>query len=177
MTRIIKGFKATLKSRRRLRNEMTQPEKNLWSRLRSQQFQSLKFRRQHGIGPYVVDFYCPEKLTVVEIDGESHTEEQQITLDAERAAYLRSLGLQVIRYTNHEILENMEGVLSDLQEKILSGSTSPDPSLQRRGNNNNIPPLCKPARSSLGVGGGRIGGVEPVRSTSLNPSLQRRGKL
>ncbi|TAK07953.1 MAG: DUF559 domain-containing protein [Candidatus Manganitrophaceae bacterium] len=61
MTRVKKADPSNRDLKRRLRSDMTPAEKQLWSRLSSRQFQSLKFRRQHGIGPYIVDFYCPEK--------------------------------------------------------------------------------------------------------------------
>ncbi|WP_447980732.1 endonuclease domain-containing protein [Candidatus Nitrospira bockiana] len=120
---------------------MTEPERRLWLRLRGRQLNALKFRRQHGIGPYIVDFYCPEKLLVVEIDGESHAEQPQMTSDEERDRYLRSLGLEVVRYSNQDVMTNLDGVLEDLLGRLRTDPTSPSPSLQRRG----IlpPPLCK----------------------------------
>jgi very-short-patch-repair endonuclease len=112
---------------------MTGPETRLWSRLRARQFQGLKFRRQHGIGPYIVDFYCPEQSLVIEVDGDSHADADQIVKDRQREKYLRSRGLRVIRYINDDILKNLEGVLEDLAGEVSSGSTSPCPSLRRRG--------------------------------------------
>ena len=81
----------------------------------------------------MVDFYCPEKGVVIEVDGDTHAEEDQKTRDEERERYLESLGLQVIRYTNQEVLKNLDGVLEDLNKKLSRDSTSPLPSLQRRG--------------------------------------------
>jgi very-short-patch-repair endonuclease len=112
---------------------MTFAEKQLWLRLSSKQLRSLKFRRQHGVGPYIVDFYCPEKGIVIEVDGETHADESQRIKDRERERYLKTLGLQVIRYTNQEVLKNLDGVLEDLNRKVSRDSTSPRPSLQRRG--------------------------------------------
>lgn len=112
---------------------MTAAEARLWLRLRAKQLQGLKFRRQHGIGPYIVDFYCPERSLVIEVDGDAHAEEKQVTKDRQREKYLRSLGLQVIRYVNDDILNNVDGVLENLSEILSTGSTSPHPSLQRRG--------------------------------------------
>jgi very-short-patch-repair endonuclease len=80
-----------------------------------------------------VDFYCPEKSTVVEVDSDTHADESQRVQDEQREDYLKSLGLQVIRYTNQEILKNLDGVLEDLWGRMSVGSTSPHPSLQRRG--------------------------------------------
>jgi len=112
---------------------MTGPETRLWSRLRARQLQGLKFRRQHGIGPYIVDFYCPEQSLVIEVDGNSHADADQIVKDQLRDRYFQSLGLHVIRYINDDILKNLDGVLENLAERLSSGSTSPHPSLLRRG--------------------------------------------
>ena len=119
--------------KRQLRSAMTPAEQVLWTKLRSKQCDSFKFRRQHAIGPFIVDFFCPEQLLIVEIDGDVHAEETQRTKDLQREKYLRSLGLQVIRYTNHEVLDNLDGVLEHLLGVLSSNSTSPNPSLQRRG--------------------------------------------
>jgi very-short-patch-repair endonuclease len=112
---------------------MTGPEAQLWSRLRARQLQGLKFRRQHGIGPYIVDFYCPEQSLVIEVDGDSHADADQVVKDRQREQYLQSLGLRIIRYINDDILKNLDGVLENLAERLLSKSTSPRPSLRRRG--------------------------------------------
>ena len=113
---------------------MTPAEKLLWTKLRSKQCHLFKFRRQHAIGPFIVDFFCPEQSLVVEIDGDVHAEKAQQIKDRQRERHLRSLGLQVIRYTNDEVLNNLNGVLEHLLSVLSSSSTSPCPSLQRRGN-------------------------------------------
>jgi len=112
---------------------MTGPETRLWSRLRARQLQGLKFRRQHGIGPYNVDFYGPEQSLVIEVDSDSHADADQILKDQLRDRYFQSLGLRVIRYFNDDILKNLDGVLENLAERLSSGSTSLHPSLRRRG--------------------------------------------
>ena len=112
---------------------MTGPGTRLWSRLRVRQLQGLKFRRQHGIGPYIVDFYCPEQSLVIEVDGDRHTDVDQIVKDQLRDRYFQSLGLRVIRYINDDIVKSLDRVLEDLAERLSSGSTSPRPSLRRRG--------------------------------------------
>ena len=106
---------------------MTGPETRLWSRLRARQLQGLKFRRQHGIGPYIVDFYCPEQSLVIEVDGDSHADGNQVMKDKQRETYLQSLGLRVIRYINDDIVNNLDGVLEDLAERMSSRPTSPPP--------------------------------------------------
>ena len=104
---------------------MTDPERRLWSKLRARQLHGLKFRRQHGIGPYIVDFYCPEHSLVIEIDGDTHAEVNQIKKDAVRDQYLRSLGLHVVRYRNDDILKNLEGVLDDLEKRVSEKERPP----------------------------------------------------
>jgi len=133
MPRAIRGQPDYLDIKRRLRSNMTGPEAQHWSRLRARQLQGLKFRRQHGIGPYIVDFYCPEQSLVIEVDGDSHADADQVVKDRQREQYLQSLGLRIIRYINDDILENLDGVLENLAERLLSKSTSPRPSLRRRG--------------------------------------------
>ena len=133
MPRATRGQASHLDLKRQLRSNMTGPETRLWSRLRARQLQGLKFRRQHGIGPYIVDFYCPERSLVIEVDGDSHADADQVVKDRQREQYLQSLGLRIIRYINDDILKNLDGVLENLAERLLSKSTSPRPSLRRSG--------------------------------------------
>jgi very-short-patch-repair endonuclease len=111
---------------RRLRREATDAERRLWSRLRNRQLGGFKFRRQETIGRCIVDFACAECRLVVEADGGQHRNE----VDADRTAYLSSLGWKVVRFWNNDILQNTDGVL----EVILSaceqrgkGRPSPNP--------------------------------------------------
>ena len=104
MPRAIRGQANHLDIKRRLRSNMTGPETRLWSALRARQLQGMKFRRQHGIGPYIVDFYCPERSLVIEVDGDSHADADQIVRDQLRDTYFQSLGLRLIRYFNDDIL-------------------------------------------------------------------------
>ncbi len=129
-----KGNPKLLPIKRRLRSNSTRAEELLWAKLRHKQFFTVKFRRQHGIGPYIVDFFCPEKRLVVEVDGDTHATETQQTKDHTREEYLRSLGLQVVRYTNDEVLNNLDGVLEDLTRRLLEDSTSPFPLFTKEGN-------------------------------------------
>jgi very-short-patch-repair endonuclease len=133
MPRAIPGQASYPNLKRRLRSDMTGPETRLWSRLRARQLQGLKFRRQHGIGPYIVDFYCPEQSLVIEIDGDRHADADQMLKDQLRDRYFQSLGLRVIRYFNDDIVKNLDGVLEDLAEKLSPESTSPRPLLTKEG--------------------------------------------
>jgi DNA-3-methyladenine glycosylase len=131
-----KGNPKLLPLKRRLRNNSTRAEQLLWAKLRGNQIHGLTFRRQHGIGSYIVDFFCPERNLIIEIDGDVHAIETQQTKDRLREEYLKSLGLEIIRYTNDEMLNNVTGVLEDLFSRIPEISTSPSPSLQRREKSN-----------------------------------------
>jgi very-short-patch-repair endonuclease len=94
---------------RRMRHEPTKVEMKLWQKLRRRQLGGYKFRRQHPIGNYIVDFYCAETKLIVEVDGDIHAHQE--AYDAERTADLEALGYQVIRFWNGQILQEMDGVL------------------------------------------------------------------
>ena len=100
---------------RELRTNMTEPEKRMWYRCLKQL--PHRFRRQRPFGPYIVDFYCAEQKLVIEIDGDSHSTDDAITYDAERTAFLEELGLRVIRFSNLEVMENIDGVFERLNEE------------------------------------------------------------
>ena len=102
---------------RRLRRDETAAEQAIWRLLRNRQFASLKFRRQHLIGRYFVDFYCHERRLVIEIDGGQHTPER----DQERTAYLESRGLTVLRFWNNEVRDNIEGVWDTISGALGGG--------------------------------------------------------
>ena len=102
--------------RRALRNNMSEPEKQLWFRLRNKQFYGVKFRRQYSVGVYILDFYAPELKLGIEIDGDSHAENPKY--EQERTEFIQSFGITVVRYTNREVLYNMDGVLLDLATKL-----------------------------------------------------------
>jgi very-short-patch-repair endonuclease len=98
--------------RRDLRANLTPCERLLWARLRGRQLDGFKFRRQHPVGPYIIDFFCAEKDLAIEIDGDSHYVGGQIPRDRERDAYLAQRGIRVLRFTNNDIREEMDGVLA-----------------------------------------------------------------
>jgi very-short-patch-repair endonuclease len=87
----------TLKRARRLRGALTGAELGLWVRLRNRQLGGFRFRRQHPVGPFILDFYCPEARLAVEIDGDSHGLEGREAHDARRDAWLLSQGVQTFR--------------------------------------------------------------------------------
>ncbi len=90
--------------RRELRNRPTDAEHLLWYQLRGGQLDGRKFRRQHGIGPYIVDFYCPEEKLAVELDGDIHNEPEVKEHDEIRDHYLTSHGVHVLRFGNEQAL-------------------------------------------------------------------------
>ena len=99
------------------RKNPTPTETKIWNEvLRMRQFADYKFLRQKPLAGYIVDFYCSELRLVIEIDGDSHAE--TVEYDAERSRILQSLGLNVVRFTNAEVFQNIEGVYDDLIEKI-----------------------------------------------------------
>ncbi len=115
---------ATKEQARKLRRNATLEEKALWERLRDRNLQSLKFRRQVPIGPFIPDFCCPERRVVIELDGEGHREAQQAAYDSERDAYLRGLDYIVLRFPNQRILEDLDSVLQDIASAIVKSPPS-----------------------------------------------------
>ena len=103
---------------KQLRKDETPTEKKLWEYLKGKKMEGYKFRRQHPIGRFILDFYCHAKKLVVEIDGGYHQEQLQQWEDAERTQFLESLGLQVIRFTNKEIVEEVEIVLDKIRTTL-----------------------------------------------------------
>ena len=119
MTKIF-NTKAETKKRKILRNNMPSSEIILWSRLKDKQLGEYKFRRQFGIGRYVVDFYCPSLKLAIEIDGDSHFSGDAPEYDKERQCFIESLGIKFLRFTNVDIKNNLPHVL----EAILHEATS-----------------------------------------------------
>ncbi|KGH47100.1 MULTISPECIES: endonuclease domain-containing protein [Acinetobacter] len=111
-----------------MRHTATDAEYLMWQVLRAKHFINLKFRRQHVIQPYIVDFYCHEIGLVIELDGSQHGMDDAIEYDAERTKFLEALGLTVMRYWNFDVLGQTDVVLEDLWNvcfELKSKSTSP----------------------------------------------------
>lgn len=111
------------KRRQTLRGDMPEPEKRLWQILRKEQM-GVKFRRQHGIGDYIVDFYCPELKLVIEVDGDSHYSEKARNNDNVRDEYMRSLGIITLRFNNDDVMKNIEGVHQQITRQLASRTGS-----------------------------------------------------
>ncbi len=92
------------------------PERLLWGRLRAGQLAGIRFRRQQPVGPYVLDFYCASKKLAIELDGMTHDE--RVDYDARRTAYLESTGLHVIRFSDDEVLTDIDGVVQRIVFEI-----------------------------------------------------------
>ena len=105
--------------RRKLRNNMPEPERRLWYHLKNRQIEGLKFRRQCSVGPYILDFYCFEIKLCIEIDGDSHFESvKTISYDSRRTDYLQTQGVRVFRFGNQHIIENLELCLLRIKKEI-----------------------------------------------------------
>ena len=106
-----------LERARSMRREQTGAEQKLWRALRGKSFEGASFRRQVVVGPYIADFSCRSARLIVEVDGETHAGRQDY--DARRTAVLESKGYPVMRFTNDDVLKNLEGVLQALQAALL----------------------------------------------------------
>lgn len=105
---------------RKLRNNMTDSERILWSRLRGKQILGFQFYRQKPIGSYIVDFYAPRAKLVVEVDGSQHLSATYIEKDKRRDKYLTSAGLKVLRFNSKEVIEETDAVVDSIYQMIES---------------------------------------------------------
>lgn len=107
------GYDAlTLTTARKLRKNQTDAERKLWGYLCRKQLEGLKFRRQQPIGPFIADFYCPEKRLIIEIDGSQHMKKE--TYDRDRTTSLESQGYRVLRFWNNDVLLNTAEVIDSI---------------------------------------------------------------
>lgn len=112
-------YNKKLKARsRKLRSSMTDAEIALWGKLRRKQLLGLQFYRQKPLGNFIVDFYCPAARLVIEIDGGQHYEEEGRIRDGLRDGYLENLGIRVLRFSNLDVLKNIEGVIAVIIEYL-----------------------------------------------------------
>jgi very-short-patch-repair endonuclease len=108
----------TVRAAKQLRRQLTLPEIILWTHLRNAQLAGLRFRRQHPIGPFVLDFYCPAAHLCVEVDGRAHDTAEQAARDDRRTQWLAQAGIRVLRLNATDILQNetLEGALLAITE-------------------------------------------------------------
>ena len=119
-----------LRSRARsLRRDSTDAERVIWNELRAHRMNGTSFRRQTPIGPYVVDFVCHAANLVVELDGGQHFEPEHMKRDARRDAFLVSKGFRVLRFNNHDVMTNRQGVLETI---AIALADAPSPTLPRK---------------------------------------------
>jgi very-short-patch-repair endonuclease len=105
---------------RNLRINMTDAEQLIWSKIRKKQIDDFQFYRQKNIGHYIVDFYCPKGKLIVEVDGGQHYETAGIKKDRDRDLYLHGLGFTVLRFSDIDVLKNIDGVRERIYEHLKS---------------------------------------------------------
>ena len=110
--------------RKELRHSLTAAEAVLWTHLKKRQLDGKKFRRQESIGPYIVDFFCPEYRVIVELDGAPHFEPGAAGYDARRTEYLKERGMRVVRFENKAVYKDVEAVLEEIRRNLVSEDKS-----------------------------------------------------
>ena len=110
---------------RQLRENMTDAERRLWTKIRRKQLKGCQFYRQKPIGDYIVDFFCPRAKLIIEVDSGQHYSDEGSEYDRIRNEHLRSLGLRVLRFTNTDVLTNLEGVVERIMENMKGFEGNP----------------------------------------------------
>ena len=110
--------------RKELRKNLTAAEATLWKFLQRSQLEGRKFRRQHSVGNYILDFYCPEEKLCVELDGAGHFTDAGCARDEERTAYLNSVGIKVLRFENKLVFKRIEAVLEEIKNSFSNAMPS-----------------------------------------------------
>lgn len=119
ITNTIHNLKYLEERRKELRKNLTSAEASLWKHLQKSQLNGRKFRRQHSIENFIVDFYCPKEKLIIELDGAVHLDFAQQNYDFERTKRLETLGFKVIRFENKFIFENMAYVLDEISKHFM----------------------------------------------------------
>lgn len=115
---IVHNIHALKQRRRELRQNLTTAEAVLWKNLQHSRLEGKKFRRQHSVGKYVLDFYCPQCRLAVELDGEAHFTSIRAQYDVEREEFVKSLKIRIVRFENRRVFENLESVLETIKEHL-----------------------------------------------------------
>ncbi len=121
----MEALRLTIDRAKELRRKLTLPEVILWTALRGRRLGGARFRRQHPIGPYILDFYCAEARLAVEIDGRIHEHPDQIAHDRRRTAWLNRREIEVCRIAARDVLGNLEGVLHSIKQRVRSEPPPP----------------------------------------------------
>ena len=106
-------------NRKALRKNLTSAEAALWKLLKNKQLEGRKFRRQHSLGNFIVDFYCPAEKLIIELDGDVHGDPQQIQKDSNRDLYLHKLGFNILRFENRWVFQDPDYILKEILKKFL----------------------------------------------------------
>ena len=125
-----KGYKRPTAHSRELRNNATEAERKLWVYISARKLAGVRFNRQFPIGPFICDFVSRSAKLVIEVDGGQHAVD--VAKDEARTAYLQAQGYRVIRFWNNDVLERIEGVVTEI-ERALADMPSPNPSRKREG--------------------------------------------
>lgn len=129
--------------RKELTKSLTPAEARLWTLLKGKQLEGRKFRRQHSVGNFILDFYCPAEKLCVELDGEHHFTEEGLKYDEVRTAYLNSVEVRVVRFENKIVFDDPEGVLEEIKSNFRSLTSTPSALRARppwQGDNSEGPP-------------------------------------
>jgi very-short-patch-repair endonuclease len=108
--------------RRSLRSQATLTEVCLWECIRKKKILGVRFRRQYSIGKYIVDFYSPQLKLAIEIDGKSHDTQSKQEYDAIREKEIKELGINILRFRNHEVLDELDNVVKKIESAIKTFS-------------------------------------------------------
>ena len=103
---------------RSLRNNMTDAERLLWSKIKNRQIKDYRFIRQKIIGDYIVDFYCPKACLIIELDGGHHYTDNHIQKDEIRGKFLVELDFRILRFSNLDVLKNINGVIDEISKHL-----------------------------------------------------------
>ncbi|HEV2518151.1 MAG TPA: endonuclease domain-containing protein [Devosia sp.] len=129
----MRGPIITFKRAKRLRREMSLPEVVLWQHLRRDKLKGYRFRRQHPIGPFILDFYCSQARLCIEIDGAVHDSAEQAAHDERRTKWLQEQGIHVLRFIAADVLidSSLEGVLTTIELAVAPSTAVPAVPLPR----------------------------------------------
>jgi len=105
-------------NRKKLRNNLTPAEVALWELIKNKKLDGRKFRRQHSIGNFILDFYCPEEKLAIELDGEDHYWDEGMKRDKIKTSYIKSHGIEILRFENKLVFKDQEFVLNKIKNKF-----------------------------------------------------------
>ena len=105
-------------NRKKLRNNLTPAEAALWELIKNKKLDGRKFRRQHSIGNFILDFYCPEEKLAIELDGDDHYWDEGMKRDKIKTTYIKSHGIEILRFENKLVFKNPEFVLNTIKNKF-----------------------------------------------------------